>query len=113
MGILGAVSPDASSRRPRFRFGEMGVRPGDWLTFSRDAGVAVEVVDDRRVKLVRIPPGRYRGLICDGRPRSLTDILKVLESDFGEYFSNPTRWWLTEDGQLLTSRYDETYGPRP
>ena len=91
----------------------MGVRSGDWLTFSRDASIVVEVIDDTQVKLVRVPPGRYLGLACDGRPRSLTDILRVLGSHFGKHFSNPTRWWLTEEGKLLRTLFDETYGPRP
>ncbi len=89
----------------------MGLDHGTPLTFYRDTEVRVEIVDDRRVKLVSVPDSRYSGLICDGQPRSLTNILKFLGPIHGNV-SNPTRRWLVEDGRLLKQLYDETYGPR-
>ena len=102
----------ASPRPPRFRFDEMGIHPGAHLRFYLDPEVAVEVIDDCHVKLVRVPPDRYAELVRDGEPRSLTNILNVLKSYFDEDLSHPTRRWLTEADRLVKELYDQAYPRR-
>ena len=88
----------------------MGVVPGTPLTFRLDPLVRVEVVDDHHVKLLSAASDSYRGIMADGQPRTLTEILRNLQPIHGS-LSNPCKWWLLDDGRPLRDLYDATWPP--
>jgi len=85
-----------SRRRPRQRFGEMGIPPGARLVQPRAPELEVRVVDDDR-------------LIWRGEDHSLTSLTAKLTREMGLPTSRDL--WAFE-GRSLGVIYDETYGER-
>jgi hypothetical protein len=82
-----------SRRRPRQRYGEMGIPPGARLVHPRAPELEVRVVDDYR-------------LIWRGEDHSLTSLTKTLTREMGL----PTSRDLWEfEGRSLGVIYEETY----
>lgn len=96
-------------KRPRLDFVELGFTPGARLVYENDAGVIVEVADQRQVRLLHLPDGDYDGLNAgDGlwHLSPLTSALLGLDRNVA-----PTRYWRAEDGRLLNDIYNEVHGP--
>ncbi|WP_419551301.1 GIY-YIG nuclease family protein [Candidatus Poriferisodalis sp.] len=96
-------------RRPRLDFVELGFTPGARLVYENDAGVIVEVADQRQVRLLHLSDGDYEGLhVGDDlfHLSPLTSALLGLDRNVA-----PSRYWRSEDGRLLNDIYNEVYGP--
>lgn len=101
---------ERARRRPVLNFGELGLSEGSILTFERDARVKATVVDERRVRLIELPPGEYPAVEPDDKPKYLSP----LSADLLGVGRNvpPTGYWRVEDGRSLLEVYDEKHGPR-
>ena len=97
-------------RRPTLNFDELDVSEGSILTYLRDERVKVEVVDDRRVRLVQLPVGEYPGVALDNEPKYLSPLSRDLLGVARHV--HPTRYWRLEGGRSLLEVYDEKHGPR-
>ena len=98
---------DRVKRRPQFDFYELGLSEGSVLSFVRDDEVKVEVFDNKRVRLIAVPGGKYPDVVFNDRPRHLSplsrDLLEV------EWNPNPTQHWRVEGGRILSELYDERW----
>lgn len=88
-----AATAQYKSRRPRLNYFELGLKPGDQLTFIPDPSVVATVADERRV-------------MYQGESYSLTALtMKLLELP---YNIQPTSHW-EYCGKNLQDIYDERY----
>ncbi len=97
-------------RRPTLNSDELGLAEGSTLTYERDEGVKVEVVDARRVRLIELPEDEYPAVVFDDEPRYLSPLSRDLLGV--AHRVPPTGYWRVEDGRSLLEIYDERYGPR-
>ena len=87
--------PIKKSKRPRLKFGPLGIQEGEVLTYVKDDTITAKVVDgDSNVE--------YQGEIL--RIAKLTT--KLLNSPRPTW-AQP--YWRTETGELLSEMYDKTY----
>lgn len=100
----GSVEPTVESvleptpavpRRPRQKFGEMGIPPGSRLIHPQAPELEVLVVDDV-------------GLLWRGEEYSLSSLTRKLRAELGLSASRDI--WRC-NGRSLRAIYDETYGP--
>ena len=101
-------SRERARRRPVFTFSDLGVPVGSLLTFEENDGVKTKVVDNRRVKLVALPPDTYPAVEVDDEPRYLSPLTAALT---GRIVA-PTGYWRVEGGRTLLELYNEAHGPR-
>ena len=97
-------------RRPTLNFDELGLSEGSILTYERDEGVKVEVVDARRVRLIELPDDEYPGVVLDDEPKYLSPLSRDLLGV--AHRVPPTGYWRVEDGRSLLEIYNERHGPR-
>lgn len=97
-------------RRPNLNFAELGVPQGSVLTYWNDDTVRVEVVDERRVRVVELPDGEYPHVTARDEPRYLSPLTAELIGDGVRV--RPTGYWRVADGRSLLELYDEKHGPR-
>ena len=97
-------------RRPMLNFAELDLSEGSILTYLGDERVKVEVVDQRRVRLITLPDDEYPAVVFDDEPRYLSPLSRDLLGQ--AHHVHPTKYWRVEDGRSLLEIYDERHGPR-
>lgn len=97
-------------RRPVLNFGELGLSEGSILTYVNDDQVKAKVVDNRRVRLIELPAGKYPAVVLDDEPRFLSPLTRDLLGAPNRVA--PTGHWRVENGPSLLVLYDEKHGPK-
>ena len=77
------LQEEAYSRRSKFRFGMLGIEPGERLQFKNDNTIECEVVDDSQV--------RFRDEVMS-LSKSASIILKEMEDDLGWNVAGTLYW---------------------
>lgn len=95
-------APERVKRRPTLKFGELGLAAWSVLTFVRDKRVRVEVVDDRRVRLVDVPDGEFPAVVLDDEPKYVSPLSRDLLGVSNHV--EPTPFWLVGDGRSRRSQ---------
>lgn len=85
------------ARRPRQNYIEMGLKPGDLITFADFPEERVEIADEHYL--------RYRG-----KTISLTELRRFFGKRLGKAAYHCSK--ISVNGQLINDLYDHTYGRR-
>ncbi|WP_419930301.1 GIY-YIG nuclease family protein [Candidatus Poriferisocius sp.] len=97
-------------RRPTLNFSELGLMPDSVLIFDRDETVKIQVLDERFVELIDLPPDAYPNIALDHGPTHLSPLTRELLGL--ERNVAPSRYWNVLDGRSLLDLYEEVHGPR-